>query len=330
MNQLAGHRSALVMVLVAALVMALAASCKQRSGRTPARTSTPPPTSTTGLSCPTSGPPPSPTPLPTATATSSPTPEPSPATPPMPEGFTQLQTAMAQAVAQYQEPGTYAVAVTDLQTGETIGVNQDQELESGCIINLFVLMRAVYGAQQGQYPLETVDALVRQTIWASDAEAAHSLDTIIGNGDPVAGVAQVAAMIQGPLALPQVVLDHPPAYPAESLGVSADNLVTASAMNQALSDLYQRRLLEGEYRDYLLEAMTHVKPGLNYLTAALPPEAAVSHKNGFYWTPAGWVDNDTAVVQFQGDGGAYAYAITFISNDVPEKYADIPLGQQLV
>lgn len=237
---------------------------------------------------------------------------------------------MANAIASYGEPGRYAVAVTDLQTGQTVGVNQDEELRSGCIINLFGIARAVYGVQEGQFSLDQVDGLIRQTIWASDASTAHELYRIIGGGDTIAGLREVASMIAGQLGVPEIVLDHPPAYPHESLGISPDNMVTAAAMNAALSALFHGTLLTVQYRDYLLEAMTRVKPGLNYLTAALPAAATVSHKNGFFWDPSGWVDNDTAIVRFEHGGATYAYAITFISTDVPAKYADIPLGQQLV
>ncbi|MBE0609344.1 MAG: hypothetical protein IH609_08185, partial [Dehalococcoidia bacterium] len=69
--------------------------------------------------------------------------------------------------------------------------------------------------------------------------------------------------------------------------------------------------------------------GLNYLTAVVPAPAVVSHKNGFFWDPEGWVDNDTSIVRF-GPELEYAYALTFLSEAVPTLYADIPLGQQLV
>jgi hypothetical protein len=74
--------------------------------------------------------------------------------------------------------------------------------------------------------------------------------------------------------------------------------------------------------------MTDVKPGLNYLTA-YGTGGTVSHKNGFLPDGASWVDNDAGIVRFERGGVEIAYAITFLSEGVPTKYADIPLGQEL-
>src|SRR5690606_19565703 len=117
----------------------------------------------------------------------------------------------------------------------------------------------------------------------------------------------------------------------ESRGIDANNWVTAEQVNASLVALYEGRLLETTYRDYLLfDAMANVKPGLNYLVGATPG-GSVSHKNGFFpMTGGGYVDNDAGIVFFERDGVEYAYAVTFLSSDVPTKYAEIPLAQQLV
>jgi hypothetical protein len=39
------------------------------------------------------------------------------------------------------------------------------------------------------------------------------------------------------------------------------------------------------------------------------------------------VDNDIGIVIFERNGVRYAYAISFFTQNVPSKYADIPLGQ---
>ena len=41
----------------------------------------------------------------------------------------------------------------------------------------------------------------------------------------------------------------------------------------------------------------------------------------------GWVDNDAGIVTFRRGDRVYAYAVSFFTQDVPSKYADIPLGQ---
>ena len=81
------------------------------------------------------------------------------------------------------------------------------------------------------------------------------------------------------------------------------------------------------WRDYLLDKMTGVKPGLQYLIPAGVSYGTVSHKNGFSWVPSGWIDNDIGIVMFDSGGVTYAYAISFYTQDVPTKYDDIPLGQ---
>jgi hypothetical protein len=124
-------------------------------------------------------------------------------------------------------------------------------------------------------------------------------------------------------------VDHPPAFPHESIGIDADNWLTARDVNRGLAAFYAGEVLSAELTSYLIEAMTQVKPGLNYLTAIIAGPAVVSHKNGFVWVPEGYVDNDAAVVRF-GPSLEYAYAITFLSEGVPVKYADIPTGQALV
>ena len=57
-------------------------------------------------------------------------------------------------------------------------------------------------------------------------------------------------------------------------------------------------------------------------------EITASHKNGFLWEH-GWADNDIGIVWFQRDGRRYAYAISFFTEGVAVKYADIPMGQRV-
>lgn len=238
-----------------------------------------------------------------------------------------LQERMQAAVDDYWVDGNFAVAVTDLQTGQTVSVYGDRQQVAGCIWNLSVIIRTLRDAQEGRYPLEEVEALIRQTLWASDAATAFRLYGIVGDGDHVAGVQRVLDMARA-LGLTASVIDHPPAFLEYSLGISEPNLVTADEVNLVLEALYQGRLLDSEWTAWLLEAMTRVKPGLNYLTA-YGTGGVVSHKNGFLPEGGTWVDNDAGVVRFERGGQEYAYAITFLSEGVNTKYADIPLGQQL-
>ncbi len=99
-------------------------------------------------------------------------------------------------------------------------------------------------------------------------------------------------------------------------------------MNRALAALWAGEVVEGEMRDYLLEVLGDVKPGLNYLSAAVP-EGTVSHKNGFFIASNGYVDNDVGIIRLQRGDKEYAYAFSFLSEQVPSEYGDVILGQQL-
>jgi hypothetical protein len=151
---------------------------------------------------------------------------------------------------------------------------------------------------------------------------------ILGAGDPVAGVARVDEVIKE-MGLEHTQIDHPPAYVSESLEVDPDNWITAADANHALTQLYLGKVLNPFWTKYLLDQMTGVYYGLNYLLAVGPPSGSVSHKNGFFPYQAGWVDNDIGLVRFERNGREYAYAISFFSNAVPTKFGDVVLAQDL-
>ncbi|MEX0784120.1 MAG: serine hydrolase [Dehalococcoidia bacterium] len=238
-----------------------------------------------------------------------------------------LQERMQAAIDAYWVTGNFAVAVTDLQTGQTVSVYGDRQQVAGCIWNLPVIIRTLQDVQAGRYPLSDVEATIRQTLWASDASAARRLYEKAGDGDHALGVQRVLDMARG-LGLRHSIIDHPPAFPEYSLGISEPNLFTADEVNVLLAALYDGELLDAEWTPWLLDAMTRVKPGLNYLTA-YGTGGTVSHKNGFLPNGGSWVDNDAGIVRFERGGRELAYAITFMSEGVQTKYADIPLGQQL-
>jgi len=218
-----------------------------------------------------------------------------------------------------------AVAVTDLQTGESIDVSGDEPRLPGCTINFFVLLSVVMDLQQGLYGEDEVGDLIARTVWSSNPVTAHDLLYKTGMGDLGAGLARIDQLLDL-LGLSVSTYDHPPAYPEESLQGSA-NLLTANEMNRALTALYEARIVDPAWRDYLLEKMTGVKPGLQYLIPAGVGDGVVSHKNGFFADASGWVDNDAGIVIFDRGGNRYAYAISFFTENVASKYADIPLGQ---
>jgi hypothetical protein len=222
-----------------------------------------------------------------------------------------------------------AVAITDLRTGETVDVNGDDVRLPGCTINLFVLFRIVVGLQSGDYPESAVGDTIGETIRKSDPILARRLMiNQIGAGDLVRGIATVNDFLQS-LGMTSTLMDHPPAFPEESQFGLSDNRITALDANRGLKALWDGRVLSSGWRDYLLGKMTLVKPGLNYLIpAGVGYGATVSHKNGFLYSE-GWADNDVGIVWFQRGAERYGYAISFYTQDVPSKYADIPMGQRI-
>ncbi len=238
-----------------------------------------------------------------------------------------LRARMRQAIDHYAVGGTYAIAVTDLQTGETVSVNGGQPQISGCVMNIFVLIAAMQDVSRGVYPAARVETLIANTLWSSDAASARQLYGITGGGQVLKGVLRVQAMADA-LGMRETFIDHPPGFPAESLGRDANNWVTAEEVNGMLAALYRGQLLEDPYRTRLLDAMTRVRPELNYLLGS-GVTGLVSHKNGFLFEGGGWVDNDAGIVRFTRGGQEYAYAITFLSMDVDGYLGDVVLGQAL-
>ena len=239
-------------------------------------------------------------------------------------GMLELQTRLEQQIASANF--RVAVAVTDLQTGETISVNGNRQQFTGCTMNLFALMQAVVDLQNGQYDESRVGELISATIYGSNPVTARDILLISGDGDIVKAMNKINGLIES-MGMTDTFYDHPPAYwPAPSLR-NISNMTTALDVNRALSALWHGSVVSFEWRDYLFEKMTGVKPGLNYLIPAGVGDGVVGHKNGFFWLPDGWIDNDAGIVMFQRGGQTYAYAITLLAEAIPGEYYDIPMGQ---
>lgn len=220
-----------------------------------------------------------------------------------------------------------AVAVTDLQTGESIHVNGDDPKLTGCTINFLVLLQTVKDLQEGRYPESWVGDLISSTVWSSNPVTARELLLISRDGDLITALEDANSLMQS-LGMTSSFLDHPPAYPHETLD-RVSNYFTANDVNRALKALWDGQVVSIPWRDYLLDKMVGVKPGLQYLIPAGVGDATVSHKNGFFAFRGGWIDNDAGIVTFNRGGQTYAYAITFLSQDVATKYANVPLGQMV-
>ena len=254
-----------------------------------------------------------------------------PPPPPIDPGFLALESRLRGIIQSDTVGGRFAIAVTDLQTGHMIGVNQFRPQLSGCVMNLYVLIEVARQLQSGELALGQVNELVYATTWSSNAVTAEALYRIAGGGDVLAGVRKVAALHDLLRLSDATIIDHPPLFAHESLGIDFNNWMSAADANLTLEALYHGRLLDAPRTAYLLDAMATVKPGLNYLTAAMVPgDVIVHHKNGFFPADNGFVDNDAGIVRFFRGGREYAYAVTFLSEATPEKYSELPLAWELM
>ena len=239
-----------------------------------------------------------------------------------------LRQSLSTAINKFPVSGAYAIAVTDLQSGASVDVHGDRYPLSGCIMNLFVLMSTMLDVQQGAYPLDDVSEVIAATIWSSNTATARALYRKTGGNDLGTGLRKVGRLMNERMGMEGTLIDHPPGYPAETLGRDPNNWISANDTNRGLTALWNGSILHDPYRVYLLDAMVQVSPTLNYLLA-YNPHGRVGHKNGWLFEDGGWVDNDSGIVRFVKDGREYAYAITFMSQDVEQFKAEVPLGQQL-
>lgn len=219
-----------------------------------------------------------------------------------------------------------AISVLDLDSGERYSYRGDILQRSGCVINFFALLLALSDVQNGVRDLEGVEWNIGDVLGYSDAAAAYMLYEELGDGDLYYGMERVEAFMYDTLGLYDAVLDHPPGYEWDTRGLDSNNWITADTMTMALTMLYHGEVLAEPWREYLLERMTEVQPGLNYLLATLPPSALVAHKNGWFDYDEGLVENDTAIIRFDAEGRSRAYAITYLS-DSPNTWQSIQLGQ---
>jgi hypothetical protein len=272
----------------------------------------------------------------TATATASATPNPDPlvlwnVSQPL-EG---LRQRLEQEITTFQQRvgGNFAVAVTDLQTGETVHVNGDSLRIPGCTMNFFVLLQTVRDLQANQYPETAAGSLIARTVYYSNPGTAAYLLRQSGGGDTLAGMWKVNDLLRNVLKLKTGVYDHPPANDTFTLnpGKWQENTISPLDFNRALTQLYRGEVVNGAWTAYLIDKMSSVSPGLNHLIAAGvgDPNAIVAHKNGYIDYIPYYVDNDIGMVLFNRGGKQYAYAITFWSQDNPWVLSDAPLGAAL-
>jgi len=263
-----------------------------------------------------------------------PTPTPAPISTPTPQVDTDFL-GLQESIRTEGEKAWFdiAVSVYDIQTDQMINVRGDEPRLPACTMNFFVLLSVVIDLQNGLYPETDVGELISQTIYGSNPDTAHDLLIKTGEGDVFRGIDKINALLAslGLQTGPNPALfDHPPGYgDTESRFGKINNSITANQANQTLVKIYNGEILSAEWRDYFLEKLTGVKPGLNHLIAAGAIGGITSHKNGFMWDASGWVDNDIGIVTFERNGKQFAYVMSLYMEKIPTRLADVPIGQKI-
>ncbi|MCH7810980.1 MAG: serine hydrolase [Chloroflexi bacterium] len=219
------------------------------------------------------------------------------------------------------------IAVTDLQTGETVSVGGNAPHKTGCVINMFALMAAVDRFQDGTASPSWVSSYsVRKGIGGSfPPEVKNFLGVIFG--DFRAGEAH-ARTLMDEWGMETFQFDHVPYYGTVPY---QPNILTALETNDILSRLWWGELFDPEWTDYTIGVLRNTFSYIDYiLPKYLPWNATVGHKIGYHWDYDGWVNNDVGIVSFTGDDGQQkAYAISYFSQYAPSEYHGYSFGARL-
>ena len=242
--------------------------------------------------------------------------------------FLALKDVLAQEITAYaaQVGGIdVAIAVTDLQTGETISVGGNVSHRTGCTINMFALLAVVGEFEAGRADPQSVAYNINSGIGGSyPPEVKRFLQTVFGSHQ--SGVERAREMM-GSWGMEASLFDHVPYYGDGT----QNNLLTAQETSALLTKLYRGELFNPEWTQYTLERLRNIAGYLNYmLPGQLPASATVAHKIGYYWDSDGWVNNDAGIVTFTGsDGQEIAYAITYLSEEASTEYIGYSFGARL-
>lgn len=243
--------------------------------------------------------------------------------------FMALRNALEQSIVAYnaQIGGIdVAIAVTDLQTGQTISVGGNVVHRTGCTINMFALFAAVGEFQAGNASPDSVAYSIKKGIGGSyPPEVKNFLETIFGSRE--AGVESAREQMRS-WGMTTSFYDHVPYYGGE---FPAPNILTALEANDVFAKLWRGQLFDAEWTAYTIARLRDIAWYVQYiLPGRLPSEATVAHKIGYYADDDGWVNNDAGIVSFRGaDGREKAYVISYMSQLANTEYIGYSFGAEL-
>jgi beta-lactamase class A len=240
-----------------------------------------------------------------------------------------LRDQLAREIEDYSDQAggvDVAIAVTDLQTGETISVNGNTLHKTGCTINLFAFLTAVSEFQAGNgSPGELSESISHGIGGSYPPEVAAFLNSLFGSY--TAGV-QRARELMASWGMSASHFDHVPFYGGDT---PPPNVLTALETDGILARLYRGQLFSAVWTQYALDILRDIAPYVQYiLPKYLPWEATVAHKIGSYWDDDGWVNNDAGIVTFTGsDGAEKAYVISYFSQRAGSEQIGYSFGARL-
>jgi len=243
--------------------------------------------------------------------------------------FLALRDALERSIVAYDaEVGgvDVAIAVTDLQNGETISVGGNALHRTGCVINMFALFAAVAEFQAGNASPSGLGFSIKKGIGGSyPPEVKNFTQSIFGSYSD--GTYRARELMAG-WGMSASYFDHIPYYGGDAPG---PNILTALETNDILARLWRDELFNPEWSAYTIGVLRDSFAYVDYiLPRRLPAGVRVAHKIGYYADYDGWVNNDTGIVSFTGaDGVQKAYAITYLSQMAGSEKIGYSFGAKL-
>jgi len=237
-----------------------------------------------------------------------------------------LRAQLESEILAYQAQGhiDVSVAVTDMQTNETISIQGNTPHRTGCTIMAFGLFAAVSEFQAGRGNPAAVAYSIKKGIGGSyPPEVKRLLDSVFGSY--LVGT-QRGRELMASWGMRSSLFDHVPYY-----GNGVPNILTALEMNDVLVRLYRGQLFDQQWTAYTIQKLTEIAAYLQYiLPGRMPAGATVIHKIGFFVDYDGWVINDAGIVKFKGsDGQTKVYSISYFSQQGRTEYQGYSFGARL-
>lgn len=204
-------------------------------------------------------------------------------------------------------PGAVGLAVTDLQTGETISINGDKKYQPGSVIKVFTWLSIVKDIEEGRYTLDEIEEQVHAMLRWSD-NPAHAVLT------QKTGIETINERMKK-WGMERSIYSGW----GEDIRYSRAerwNYLVAEEINRVLAKLYNNELFSREYTDLAIEELTHSVSYecCNYMIPKhLPKDGSVVIANKFGWYPE-VLYADAGIVMMKREGEEIAYIISYLCN----------------